>query len=208
MVLLRCAWVENRGLLIVAHVGALIPLARLGWAYQQGTLLVDPVGMITMRTGRAGLTLLLLSLACTPLITLTGWEAVGRLRRELGLYAAAYVGLHALTFLGLDYGFAWSLIGRAVWQQRYLLAGVVAGVVLGGPALTSLRAWQRRLGQGWSWLHRLGYLAGILAVLHFLWQVKDLREPLWYAIVLSLLLLLRVPFMRTWIVATRRRLLA
>ena len=118
MVLLRRAWVENRGLLIVAHVGALIPLARLGWAYQQGTLQVDPVGMITMRTGRAGLTLLLLSLACTPLITLTGWEAVGRLRRELGLYAAAYVGLHALTFLGLDYGFAWSLIGRAIWQQR------------------------------------------------------------------------------------------
>ncbi|MCD6552921.1 MAG: hypothetical protein J7M16_02790 [Anaerolineae bacterium] len=117
----------------MAHVGALIPLARLGWAYQQGTLQVDPVGVITMRTGRAGLTLLLLSLACTPLITLTGWEAVGRLRREPGLYAAAYVGLHALTFLGLDYGFAWSLIGRAVWQQRYLLAGVIAGVVLGGP---------------------------------------------------------------------------
>jgi sulfoxide reductase heme-binding subunit YedZ len=38
-------------------------------------------------------------------------------------------------------------------------------------------------------LHRLVYVAGITATIHFLWAVKaDLREPLVYAALLALLL--------------------
>jgi sulfoxide reductase heme-binding subunit YedZ len=53
----------------------------------------------------------------------------------------------------------------------------------------------RRLGRRWVSLHRLVYLAATLAVVHFLWLVKsDLREPLLYAAVLTLLLGLRLWF--------------
>jgi sulfoxide reductase heme-binding subunit YedZ len=61
-------------------------------------------------------------------------------------------------------------------------------------ALTST-AWSiRRLGgKNWQRLHRLIYLTGILAVVHYTWLVKaDLRKPIEYGIVLSILLVYRV----------------
>jgi sulfoxide reductase heme-binding subunit YedZ len=46
-------------------------------------------------------------------------------------------------------------------------------------------------------LHRLIYLAGVGAVVHFLWLVKaDLREPLIYAFILAALLAMRIPWRR------------
>ena len=61
----------------------------------------------------------------------------------------------------------------------------------------------RRLGRRWVSLHRLVYLAAILGVIHFLWLVKsDLREPLLYAAVLTLLLGLRLWF---WLGRSRTR---
>lgn len=63
-------------------------------------------------------------------------------------------------------------------------------------------------GHGWKRLHRLAYAAGGLVVLHFLWQAKaaERAEPLIYAGVLGLLLLVRVPPVRRWLVAQRARL--
>ena len=49
-------------------------------------------------------------------------------------------------------------------------------------AITSTRAWIRRLGKRWVQLHRLVYAAAVAGCLHFLWLVKkDVREPLIYA---------------------------
>ena len=52
------------------------------------------------------------------------------------------------------------------------------------------------MGKAWKVLHRLVYLAGILAVVHYLWLVKDAREPLRYAAILAVLLFLRIPPVR------------
>ena len=42
-------------------------------------------------------------------------------------------------------------------------------------------------------LHRLAYVAPLLAVIHFMWRVKrDVREPVAYAVVLEALLLVRL----------------
>ena len=52
----------------------------------------------------------------------------------------------------------------------------------------------RRLGSRWVQLHRLAYLAGVLAVVHYLWLVKaDLLPPILHAVVLAALLALRIP---------------
>jgi len=40
------------------------------------------------------------------------------------------------------------------------------------------------------------YLAAVLAIVHFAWQVKDIREPPRYGAVLALLLILRIPGVR------------
>jgi DMSO/TMAO reductase YedYZ heme-binding membrane subunit len=65
----------------------------------------------------------------------------------------------------------------------------------------------KRLGRNWKRLHQLVYVAGILAVIHFLWLVKAARlyEPLIYAVILSALLLVRVPPIRRYLTGLRRR---
>ena len=78
-------------------------------------------------------------------------------------------------------------------DQRYVLVGFAAGLLLLALAITSTRGWQKRLGKNWKRLHRLVYLAGFLAIVHFMWLAKDNREPLRYGAVVALLLIVRIP---------------
>jgi sulfoxide reductase heme-binding subunit YedZ len=168
--------------------------------------LIDPVREITTITGQGALILLVLSLACTPISTLTGWRHVIRVRRALGVYAFVYASLHFLTFVGLDYGFDLELLQQAIFDQWFVLLGLASGLLLLALAATSTRGWQKRLGRTWKRLHRLVYLAGILAVTHFFWLDKDLGDPLPYAIILAALLILRIPPIRRAASTTRRQL--
>src|SRR3990170_2006595 len=182
---------------ILVHVGSLVPLALLIRDAITDNLTVNPIQDITFRTGKAALVLLVLSLACTPLNTVFRFREALKVRRALGLYAFLYVSLHFLIFIGLDYTFDLSLIREAIVEKRYALMGFAAFLTLLPLALTSTRGWQKRLGKTWRALHRWVYLAGILAVIHFVWLVKsDIREPLAYGAVVLLLLILRIPIIR------------
>jgi sulfoxide reductase heme-binding subunit YedZ len=144
--------------------------------------------------------LLVLSLAVTPVNTVLGLKSALKVRRALGLYAFMYVSLHFLTFIGLDYGFDWSLLKEAIFEKRYALVGFAAGLILLPLAITSTKYWMRRLGQNWKKLHHLVYLAALLAVVHYVWLVKsDIREPLAYGAIVLLLLFFRLPWMRRWL---------
>jgi sulfoxide reductase heme-binding subunit YedZ len=197
---------RGRWLQILVHVAALLPLVLLVWQYWQGQFLVDPVREITTRTGKTALILLVLSLAVTPIYTVSGFKPVLRVRRALGLYSFLYVSLHFLTFIGLDYQFDLSLIRGAIFDQRFVLAGFVTGLLLVPLALTSTKGFQKRLGKHWKLVHRLVFLAVILDLVHFAWLVKDIREPLRYAAVVALLLVLRIPRVRTAVSQLRHRL--
>jgi len=197
---------RRRWLQILVHVAALLPLVLLVWQYWQGQFLVDPVREITTRTGKTALILLVLSLAVTPIYTVSGFKPVLRVRRALGLYSFLYVSLHFLTFIGLDYQFDLSLIRGAIFDQRFVLAGFVTGLLLVPLALTSTKGFQKRLGKHWKLVHRLVFLAVILDLVHFAWLVKDIREPLRYAAVVALLLVLRIPRVRTAVSQLRHRL--
>lgn len=190
-------------------LAALTPLAWLLWRGWHGALGVDPVNTINNETGRVALIVLFLSLACTPLHILFGVRQVLSVRKSLGLIAFVYAALHLANFLGLDYAFDFELILHdAVLTMPYILAGGLALLILTPLAITSTRGWMRRLGRNWKRLHQLVYAAGVLAVLHFLWQAKaaEQAEPLIYAVVLALLLLVRVPPVRRWLVTQRTRL--
>ena len=206
MVLLVLKWLGSRWLQILVHAAALLPLAWIVWQYTQGLFLIDPVREITTFTGRGALILLLLMLACTPINTLFGFKQVVRLRRPLGLYAFTYASLHFATFVWLDYGFDFDLLFEAVFAQRYVVVGFAAGLILLALAITSSRSVKKRLGKNWKLLHRLAYLAGILAIVHFAWLVKDIRVPLRYGAVLALLLVLRIPRVRKILSNARHQL--
>lgn len=177
---------------IAAHIAALIPLALLIWDFWQGNIGPDPIREATLRTGKAALVLLIASLACTPINILFGYKPVLKLRRPLGLYSFMYAGIHFAIFIGVDYFFNLTLIWEALFEKRYALVGLATGTILLALALTSTVGWQRRLKKRWKRLHRFVYLAGILAVLHFIWLVKQgVWEPYVWAAIVTLLLALR-----------------
>ena len=186
-----------RLLQILTHLAALTPLAVLAWDYAQGQLSADPIREVTLRTGRAALVLLMLSLACTPIHIVFGFKPLLRLRRPLGLYAFLYAGLHGLMFIGPDYGFDLGLILEEIAQKRFLQAGIAAFLLLLPLAITSTKGWMRRLGKNWKRLHHLAYVAALIAVVHFVWLAKgDVRRPLVYGAVVVVLLVVRLPPVR------------
>jgi methionine sulfoxide reductase heme-binding subunit len=199
---------------VATHVGALIPLGVLVWDFYQGRLSVNPIQAAEQRTGLIALTLLLLSLACTPLNILFGFSQAIQRRRALGLYAFFYASLHMLLFFVVDYGLDWGTIWETLVQKRYMIAGMGAFLTLIPLAVTSMRWWMKRMGKNWTRLHRLVYLAGGLALVHFAWVVKgnilqlrgDVRRVVLYGAILVLLLVVRIPSLRRTIVQARRSL--
>jgi methionine sulfoxide reductase heme-binding subunit len=175
-------------------VGALVPLASLLLGASRGTLGADPVATVLNRLGLLALIFLLASLAATPAKVLLGWTWPIRLRRMLGLTGFFYAALHLVTYVAVDQRFDWPVLWADVTQRKFMVVGFGAFLLLLPLALTSTDASVRRLGyKRWKALHRLVYLAGVLAVVHFLWRVKlDIRQPLAYAVVLGLLFLVRI----------------
>jgi len=187
---------RNRALQVVAIAGGALPAVLLLISARTYGLGGNPVEKVTHVTGDWALRFLLLSLAVTPLRRLLGWSWLAPLRRTFGLIAFGYACCHYLIYLGLEHFFDWQLIFEDVLERRYVCAGFAAFLCLVPLAATSTRGMIRRLGRHWVSLHRLVYLAAILAVIHFLWLVKaDLREPLRYAAALSLLLGVRLWFL-------------
>lgn len=189
---------------IATHLGALIPFAQLLWDGANRHLTANPIQEITSRTGKTALILLVLTLACTPANAILKNTQLSLIRRPLGLYAFFYATLHFLTFTVLDYGLDWQLIWAGVVEKRYVLAGFSAFLTLIPLAITSTRGWIRRLGRRWTLLHRLIYITAILAVIHYVWLVKaDISEPLAYGAAVALLLALRLPTVRRFLVRLR-----
>ena len=100
----------NRSTIIILKtltwVACLWPLALLVYGAMTNTLGADPTAKITFTTGYTTLLLLILSLAVTPIRSLSprlSWLI--RFRRLLGLFAFFYGTLHLLTYVALYAGF-------------------------------------------------------------------------------------------------------
>jgi methionine sulfoxide reductase heme-binding subunit len=172
----------------------LAPFARLVFHAFTGGLGVNPVETLTLSTGWWGLTLLLATLAISPIRRLTGWNRIIQLRRPVGLFAFFYVSLHFLVYIVLDQFFGWSYIVEDIVERPFITVGFTAFLLLIPLAFTSTRGWIRKLGRNWQRIHNAVYLAAALGVIHFYWKVKaDTREPLVFAGILVVLLAFRVP---------------
>lgn len=177
---------------------ALAPLAGLAWRAAHAGLGANPIEYITHSTGWWTLTLLLCTLTITPLRHATRWHWLLKLRRMLGLFAFFYAGLHFATYLWLDQFFDWAAILKDVLKRPFITLGFAAFLMMLPLAVTS-NAFAMRLlgGRRWQRLHRAVYAVALLGVTHFWWLVKkDVREPLWFATILALLLAIRIWFWR------------
>ena len=185
-----------------------LPALLIGLDAWRGRLGANPIAEILNRLGFWALTFLLLSLAPTGVKILLGWTEPLRYRRTIGLFAFFYAFLHFATYLGVDQFFDLHAIGADIVKRKFITVGFLAFLLLVPLAVTSTDRWVRRLGfVRWKQLHRLSYLAALCGVVHFIWRVKaDLRQPLTFAAILALLLLVRVVGARSS--PERRRALA
>jgi sulfoxide reductase heme-binding subunit YedZ len=184
---------------LLTHLCGLIPLVVLACAYAGNQLGPDRIGEAMRRAGRLAVLFLLLSLTPTVVARVFGFSQALRVRRALGLYAFMYASIHFLIFIGLDYGFDFGLILLAVRDDRFILLGLAALVILAALALTSTKGWMKRLGKNWKRLHRAIYVAGALVVWHYAWSFKELRmTPIACGAVLAVLLVLRLPPVVRW----------
>jgi sulfoxide reductase heme-binding subunit YedZ len=194
------------------HVAACLPALGIAWSILTDDLTANPVQALEQRTGKAALVLLVLSLSCTPAHFLTGYRPILKLRRPLGLYALLYAVAHFTIFLGVDYAFDLRLIWADVYNKAFIFVGLTAGILLLTLGATSFPWAMRRLGKNWKRLHRLVYVAGLLVVVHYAWAKKgdvftlrgDILQPLLFAALVFLLLLVRVPAIKRWILNMRQ----
>ncbi len=177
-------------------------------------LTANPLQAMQQRMGRHALTLLTLSLACTPVANITGWREPLKRSRALGLYGVMVAFLHVLIFLDLDNGLAWNSFAQTVVQKWYIIFGMLAFLMLLPLAITSFDIWKVRLGRRWKHLHRIIYVIVPIVVLHYALSVKGdifhlrgaIQLPLEYAAVVFVLLILRLPFIRRFFTALRGRI--
>jgi sulfoxide reductase heme-binding subunit YedZ len=186
--------VKLRGLKVAIFVGALIPLVRLALRAYHSELGANPIEVITHTTGDWTLILLLTTLSITPLRMLTKQYWLIGVRRMVGLFAFFYACLHFTTYIWLDKFFDLHEMWADIVKRKFITVGFLAFVLLIPLAVTSTAGWIRRLGgKRWQRLHQLIYVSAMAGVVHYLWLVKaDLRKPLQYAAVLTVLLVYRL----------------
>ncbi|MCW5610129.1 MAG: sulfoxide reductase heme-binding subunit YedZ [Rubrivivax sp.] len=171
---------------------ALGPFAWLLYGAIADALGPNPAEALIRGSGDWTLRLLCLTLAVTPLRQATGWHALARFRRLLGLFTFFYACLHFLAFAWLDMGLDPAAIVADIVKRPFILVGSAALLLMLPLAATSFNAAIRRLGAArWQALHRAVYTVALLAVLHFFWMragKNDFAEVGVYAAIVGTLL--------------------
>ena len=197
--ILRSKWTK-----LPVFVLCLVPLGQLVWRALHHHLTANPIEFITHQTGDWTLIFIVITLAVTPARKLLGLPELIRFRRMVGLFAFFYGFLHFSTWIGLDKFFDWTEMLHDVRKRTFITAGFTGFTLMIPLALTSTAGWIRRLGgKRWLALHRLIYVTAIAGVVHYYWLVKsDIRKPLYYGSLVTLLLVLRLAF---WFFTRRGR---
>jgi len=170
-------------------LACLIPLLWLFFDIAFDQLGANPIQALHIRLGDWTLRFLCLTLAITPVQTITKWRGMTSYRQMLGLYTFLYASLHILSYLLVDHAFQWRMIGIDIIESSYIWFGIVAYIIVFLLAITTPKWVKKRVGKNWKKLHRFIYLAAGAAILHYFWQLKgNLVEPLFYLMIIALLL--------------------
>jgi methionine sulfoxide reductase heme-binding subunit len=183
---------RRRGAKPAVFVAALLPFALLLGRAFADALGPNPAEALIRGSGDWTLRLLCLTLAVTPLRTVTGWHALGRLRRMLGLFTFFYALLHFIAYAWLDRALELDAIVTDIGKRPFILVGSAALLLMLPLAATSFDRAIRALGAArWRALHRAVYAIAVLALLHFFWMragKNDFAEVALYAAIVAALL--------------------
>jgi sulfoxide reductase heme-binding subunit YedZ len=185
-------WLLHPAAKPLLFVLCLAPFAWLFYGAAANQLGANPAEALIRSTGDWTLRFLCITLAVTPLRVATGWHALARWRRMLGLFSFFYGLLHFLSFAWLDMGLDLAAILADIPKRPFILVGSLALLLMLPLAATSFNRAIKALGAArWQALHRLVYASVLLGLLHFFWMrsgKNDFAEVAIYAAVIAALL--------------------
>jgi methionine sulfoxide reductase heme-binding subunit len=155
-----------------------VPAIVVGSDWLAGNLGGRPLQEALRDIGGWTIRIVFLSLAVTPLRQIMRWQDLTLVRRMIGVAAFVYVVAHVVLYAAEE-KFNLGKVATEIVLRIYLLIGFTAVLGLAALAATSTDAIIRRMGARWQRLHRIVYVIGILALVHFFMQAKaDLWEPM------------------------------
>ncbi len=157
-----------------------------------------PLGGMTYWSGLSATGFLLLALAVTPIMTITGWSRFILVRRMIGVTALAYTIVHIFIYFALRF-WNFASIAHEVLTRISLILAVIATLGLIALAATSLDEAIRRMGaKGWQRLHDAIYAIALLAVIHYLLSPDSYSEQYLVSGILFWLMAWRALKSRRW----------
>jgi methionine sulfoxide reductase heme-binding subunit len=194
-------WLKSNwrlGVLNLCAASVLLTILTQGSTDWRATDTFDPM----LASGKWAMRFLLGCLMMTPLNTYFGWREAVKLRKPAGLWAFGFALTHLLLYIRQA-----SLEWLTADMPLYLTLGLIGIGILSALAATSNRWAMQRLKKNWKRLHRLVYLAGLAVVTHSMLatmlskriHVRDPQAPQEikiYIAILSVLLVVRIPFLR------------
>src|SRR6185436_18792900 len=130
----------------VIFINALVPLALMLWDVYHKRVGANPLEFVTRTTGMLTLVFLMLTLAVTPVRTITRLNWLIKFRRMLGLFAFFYGVLHLITYLWFDRYFNLKSVPGDVASRPFIAIGMAGFFFMVPLAITSTDKMIKRLG--------------------------------------------------------------
>lgn len=189
-------WTDRKGQLsplrLAVFIGLFLPAVAIFADLVFGPIRPEPFEYALHESGKWVVRFLLLSLAITPFRRILAWNRLIGVRRMIGVSVLCYALLHLGFYVAQE---NWHLgkVASEIMARIYLTIGFAALLGLIALGATSFDAAVRRMGRNWNLLHRLAYVIGVLALIHFFLQAKsDVTEPTLMAGLFILLMSYRV----------------
>ena len=126
-----------------------------------------PLAGMTYWSGVWATALLLLTLAVTPVQTISRWSRLVAVRRMIGVTALVYTIAHIVIYFALR-SWDFSFIANETVTRFTLIVATAATLGLIALGATSLDVAIQRMGGGWNRLHNTVYIFTALAIFHYL----------------------------------------
>ncbi|MCY3885918.1 MAG: sulfoxide reductase heme-binding subunit YedZ [Gammaproteobacteria bacterium] len=196
---IRVAWLSTKtakwivGIVLAIPFVLLLNDVRIELIQPGAGLGPDPGEALVDRLGTWSIRILYLTLLVSSVARLLKVPVLIQHRRTFGLWAFTYVVLHLAAYFSALAGFDLNVVLGDFSKRPYIIVGLVALCLLIPLAITSTRGWQRRLGLNWRRLHRIVYVAAILALIHLWMQEKaSFFDTFMYGSILFLLFIERL----------------
>jgi sulfoxide reductase heme-binding subunit YedZ len=171
----RAPWTDRRGRFDILRAAVfavlLLPAAWMAYRWGAGLLGARPLNAAIHSTGYWAVWILMAALTVTPAKAVLGLPNLVVVRRQIGIAAGAYAGLHLLLYVA-DQNWRLLTVVTEIAVRFYLTIGFVAFLGLAVLTWTSSDYWVKRLGAKWKRLQKWAYAIGVLAAAHFFMQSK------------------------------------